>query len=155
MFLLVCLLACLFVGLFARSLACLLACVRAVVLSMVQCHGESNAAVAERGLKAIVIFATDNAANRTKLGEGGACTGACSIKFVRVCELDFLQALYVRGSMRASVLEAVCLVVRLPCRYLFACVCACSCVVDSPVSRRVERSRGRARTVGDSKSRCR
>ena len=59
-------------------------CVRAVVLSMVQCHGESNAAVAERGLRAIGNLAAGNAANNTKLGEGGACTGACSIKFVRV-----------------------------------------------------------------------
>ena len=58
---------------------------RAVVLSMVQCHGESNAAVAEHGLGAIVNLAFDDA-NSTKLGEGGACTGACSIKFVRVCE---------------------------------------------------------------------
>ena len=61
------------------------ACVREVVLSMVQCHGESNAAVAEQGLRAIENLAVDDA-NKTKLGEGGACTGACSIKFVRVCE---------------------------------------------------------------------
>ena len=62
------------------------ACVRAVVLSMVQCHGESNAAEAKQVLWAIANLAAGNAANRTKLGEGGACTGACSIKFVRVCE---------------------------------------------------------------------
>ena len=72
--------------LFACLLACVRACLRAVVLSMVQCHGESNAAVAERGLWAIANLAAHNAANKTKLGEGGACTGACSIKVVRVCE---------------------------------------------------------------------
>ena len=62
--------------LIAWLLACLLACVRAVVLSMVLCHGESNAAVAKQGLWAIETLAFDDA-NRTKLGEGGACTGAC------------------------------------------------------------------------------
>ena len=70
----------LLVGLLGCLLACLIACVRAsvraVVLSMVQCHGESNAAVAKQGLWAIENLAVDDA-NSTKLGEGGACTGAC------------------------------------------------------------------------------
>ena len=89
-----CVRCCLFGSLIALScfacllvclIACLIACVRAVVLSIFQCNGESNAAVAEHGLWAIEKLAVDDA-NRTKLGEGGACTSACSIKFVRVCE---------------------------------------------------------------------
>ena len=92
---------------------------RAVVLSMVQCHGESNAAEAKQVLWAIANLAAGNAGNKTKLGEGGACTGACSITFVGVC------ASFVSESCCKRVLLCMCVC-------LFgACLCACACVFDA------------------------
>ena len=38
-------------------------------------HGESSENVASKGLQAIGHLAADNAANRTMLGEAGACVG--------------------------------------------------------------------------------
>ena len=61
-------------------LVCFYVFVCAVVVSLVGLHGKGSEDVAYAGLLAIFSLANGNAANRSSLGEQGACAGAC------VCE---------------------------------------------------------------------
>ena len=45
------------------------------VVSVLRCHGESSAAVAERGLAAITNLTSGNPSNQKILGACGACAG--------------------------------------------------------------------------------
>ena len=49
--------------------------VGAALAAALRSHGETSTAVAEEGLGAIASLSTGNAANRTRLGEAGACKG--------------------------------------------------------------------------------
>ena len=49
--------------------------------AVLRSHGESNAAVAEAGFKAILKLSLDDA-NRTRLGEAGACEGMWTVLYV-------------------------------------------------------------------------
>ena len=46
--------------------------------AVLRSHGESNAAVVEQGFQAIWNLSFDDA-NKTKLGEAGACEGAWTV----------------------------------------------------------------------------
>ena len=54
-------------------------------MSAFRSHGEANAAVAEEGLIAITNLSTGNAANRTRLGEAGACEGVVTHDLLVCC----------------------------------------------------------------------
>ena len=66
-----------------------------MVVSVLRRHGESNASVAEPGLRAIANLAAD-AENRTKLGACDACAGEWLWWFRIVCELVVLYILYTK-----------------------------------------------------------
>ena len=47
----------------------------AVLAAVLRSHGEASAAVAEQGFRAIRTLSAGNTANKTRLGEAGACEG--------------------------------------------------------------------------------
>ena len=50
--------------------------------AVLRSHGESNAAEAEKGFKAILNLSFGSAANTTRLGEAGACEGMWTVLYV-------------------------------------------------------------------------
>ena len=53
---------------------CYLLCAAALVAAL-RAHGPLSAAVAEQGFGAVINLASNNAANKTLLGEAGVCPG--------------------------------------------------------------------------------
>ena len=70
--------------------------------AVLRSHGESNAAVAEKGFGAILSLSAGNAANDTRLGEAGACEGVWTV----LC--DVLFCIYMGLTSALWIVNNVC-----------------------------------------------